>query len=55
MSLDDLSDEDKLEQAIYCVAHSQPLPPVLEKFLREQGLYEIITNPGSVYAIDTDR
>ena len=44
MSYNDLSDEDKLNQAIQFVAVEQPLPPVLEQFLREQMLYELIVN-----------
>lgn len=44
MAYADLSDEDKLEQAIRFVAVGQPLPAVLEQFLRENNLYELIVN-----------
>lgn len=46
MSYKDLSDEDKLAQAITFVAIDQPLPKPLEDFLREQGLYDVIVRPG---------
>ena len=46
MAYNDLSDEDKLEQAIQFVALGQPLPPVLEAFLKENNLYDLIVNPG---------
>lgn len=48
MSYLDLSDEAKLASAIEFVAREQPLPPVLETFLKENDLYEVITNPGGV-------
>lgn len=41
-----LSDEDKLMQAIEFVAVNQPIPPELEVWLRDNGLYELITAPG---------
>lgn len=45
LSYTDLSDEDKLEEAIKFVARDQPLPETLDTFLREAGLYEAITQP----------
>lgn len=49
MSHADLSDEDKIIEAISFVAVGQPLPEVLETFLRSVGLYEAIVNPGKDY------
>jgi len=46
MSFMELSDEDKIEQAIGFVAIDQPLPPALEQWLKDEGLYEAITSPG---------
>lgn len=46
MSHADLADEAKLEQAIRFVAVGQPLPKVLEDFLKAANLYELIVNPG---------
>lgn len=43
MSYSDLSDEDKLEEAIKFVAVGQPLPETLDTFLREAGLHAAIT------------
>jgi len=48
----DLSDEDKLRQAINFVAVGQPLPSALTVFLREADLYELIVNPGTVEDLD---
>lgn len=45
MSYNELSDEDKLEEAIKFVARDQPLPETLDTFLREAGLHEAITLP----------
>jgi hypothetical protein len=42
---DDLSDEDKLEEAIRFVALNQPIPEVLAEFLRKTGLYDLIVDP----------
>lgn len=50
MSYTNLSDEDKVELAIKFVAHSQPLPDPLKEFLVGAGLYEQITNPGTIEA-----
>lgn len=47
MSYTDLSDEDKINLAIRFVAQSQPMPPSLEEWLREKGLYDLIVNPGT--------
>lgn len=47
MSYAELSDEDKLDEAIKFVAVGQPLPETLEVFLQEVGLYEAITCPRS--------
>lgn len=52
MSYRDLSDEDKLEQAINFVAVGHPLPTELVEFLREQNLYETVTTPCEIY-VDT--
>lgn len=49
MSYIDLSEEDKIIQAINFVACDHPLPPVLETWLRAEGLYELIVNPGGAY------
>lgn len=46
MSHADLSDEDKLMEAIKFVALGQPMPKALETFLRENKLYDLITSPG---------
>lgn len=46
MSHKDLSDEDKIIEAINFVALGQPLPEPIERFLKEAGLYESIVNPG---------
>lgn len=48
MTYRDLSDEDKIELAIEFVAVEQPLPQELVKFLREQGLYDLIVTPGDI-------
>lgn len=45
MAYQDMSDEDKIEQAIKFVALGQPLPTVLETFLKEAGLYDLILYP----------
>ena len=45
---DDLSDEDKLEEAIKFVALGQPLPEVLAEFLRRTGLYDLIVDPAGL-------
>ena len=45
MAYQELSDEDKIEQAIKFVALGQPLPLVLETFLKEAGLYDVIVYP----------
>lgn len=46
MAYDELSDEDKIEQAIKFVAVDQPLPEPLVRFLKEVGLYDLIVSPG---------
>ena len=45
MGYDNLTDEDKLEEAIKFVAAGQPLPTRLLEFLKEAGLYELVINP----------
>lgn len=45
MSYKELSDEDKLKQAIAFVTAGQPLPKDLVEFLEEVGLYEAVTAP----------
>lgn len=47
MAYAELSDEDKLRQAINFVAVGQPLPETLIEFLREADLYELIVNPAT--------
>jgi len=42
---ENLSDEDKLEEAIKFVAMGQPIPEQLAEFLREAGLYDVIVDP----------
>lgn len=44
MAYKDMSDELKIEQSIKFIAEGQPLPTVLEVFLREAGLYDILVN-----------
>lgn len=53
MSYTDLSDDDKIMKAIEFVAIGQPLPTELADWLKDNGLYELITQPGfgDVYAI----
>ncbi len=46
MAYEDLSEEDKIEQAIKFVAIDQPLPVHLVAFLKEVGLYDLIVSPG---------
>lgn len=48
MAYSDLSDEDKIEQAIKFVAVGTPLPVVLADFLKEINLYDLIVTPGVV-------
>lgn len=48
LSYTDLSDEQKLEEAINFVATGQPLPTTLTEFLNEAGLYDLITRPKGV-------
>lgn len=45
MTYTELSDEDKIYEAMKFVALGQPLPTVLETFLREAGLYDLILYP----------
>ena len=53
MAYEDLSDEDKIEQAIKFVAIDQPLPETLTAFLKGVGLYDLIVSPGKeVYGKD---
>lgn len=56
MAYQELSDEDKLAQAITFVAVGHPLPVVLADFLREQGLYDAIVQPGVIHddTVSTD-
>ncbi|QWY83424.1 hypothetical protein [Rhizobium phage RHph_X3_9] len=50
----DLSDEDKLEEAIRFVARGVDLPTELAHFLCEQGLYEAIVSPSETHGQSTD-
>jgi hypothetical protein len=43
-----LTDEEKIEEAIRFVAAGQPMPKVLEDFLRSVDLYDSIVNPQEV-------
>jgi hypothetical protein len=45
MDYSDLTDERKIELAIMFVAQSQPLPEALSSFLKEAGLYDMVTIP----------
>lgn len=42
MGYNNLSDEDKLTEAINFVALGQPLPDALVEFLHEAGLYDCV-------------
>ncbi|WVH05408.1 hypothetical protein ZHAWSFBX_CDS_0049 [Agrobacterium phage Alfirin] len=46
MAYKTLSDEDKIELSIQFVASQQPLPEELAEWLRDNGLYDLITKPG---------
>lgn len=48
MAYSELSDEDKIEQAIKFVAVGAALPVALADFLKEINLYELIVTPGEV-------
>jgi hypothetical protein len=48
LGYEDLTDEDKLEEAIRFVAAGQPLPEKLKKFLQENALLDLVTNPQEV-------
>lgn len=52
MSYRDLSDEDKLAQAVMFVAVGTPLPAVIEQFLRDNELYDAIVNPDEYNATE---
>ena len=57
MTHKDLSDQDKLTEAIKFVAIGQPLPEALKSFLVEAGLHDSVTQPGVLEQetyIDTD-
>lgn len=41
----DLSDEDKLAEAIQFVARGADMPPELEAFLHDNDLYDLILGP----------
>jgi Zn-dependent oligopeptidase len=45
LGYDNLSEEDKLEEAIRFVATGQPMPERLIEFLREANLYDAIMAP----------
>ena len=51
MAYTDMSEEDKIEQAINFVAIDQPIPPALVEFLKSVGLYELIVSPGKVHNV----
>lgn len=46
MDYQDLSDEAKISLAIEFVAIGQPIPEILADWLKENGLYDLITKPG---------
>jgi hypothetical protein len=45
---EDLSDEDKVLYAISFVARGTQMPAVLMQFLKDNGLYELITEPQEI-------
>lgn len=45
---EDLSDEDKVLHAISFVARGTTMPAVLMQFLKDNGLYELITEPQEI-------
>jgi hypothetical protein len=45
LGYNDLTDEDKLEEAIKFVATGHPLPVALVEFLKAEGLYDLVVNP----------
>lgn len=55
MSYRDLSDEDKLEQAIAFVALGQVLPHELTEFLVQENLYELVTQPEGTHVATSSR
>lgn len=48
MAYEDLSDEDKVLQAIEFVARGASMPAVLVEFLKSIGLHELITAPQEI-------
>ena len=48
MSYENMSDEDKVLQAIEFVARGAVMPHQLRSFLEEQGLYELIVQPTQI-------
>jgi hypothetical protein len=47
--LADLDDIEKIEYAIDCVKHGTPFPGVIQDFLIEHCLYDLITKPKERY------
>lgn len=43
-----MSDEDKIEEAIRCVAVGISIPDPIKEFLREQGIYDLIVSPQEI-------
>lgn len=50
----ELTDEQKLDEAIKFVAYGHPLPEPLRAFLVEQGLHDAIVNPGVSYVSNSN-
>ena len=46
MAYTDLSDEERITQAIGFVAIDHPIPTALAGWLKEVGLYDLIVSPG---------
>lgn len=44
MAYNEMGDDLKIEQSIKFIALGQPLPIVLETFLKEAGLYDLLVN-----------
>lgn len=55
MAYQDLSDEDKIKQAIEFVAIDQTIPTALAAWLIEVGLYDLIVGPGKEVYGNTSR
>lgn len=54
MSYDNMSDEDKIIKAVEFVARGVTIPYQLRRFLEDNGLYELVTNPTEVDTLHDD-